>query len=1101
MTVSLPLEATNFFSIMRNEIKYAVILFLLALSFKSDAQAAVNENTSALFAKWISVAHKHGDRAKAIQYYEDLYKYAEASVDTLQKGALYKIDYSDLQFVMESYSLISSEVTHERIKEYLELDKAVSEYLYKKILDKEIYIEKISLVYLNGALLSRAAGLADDVIYYQRQRVQCFEENDIFESSDYVDALHCLANAYQEQKNDIYSAMQVHFTAFRAAVKHFGPNSPSVQKIFNSMAACEHRGVSNITFMAGNGDEYIDTENSTSVAEINKVNELWISILREVIDTYGFEYYNSLISKLQTIIEQQPRYSDISSTSSLYEAYAFKSDVLIASKDFAHLLLFLESEISKLNYLTISERTNLYIHVSEMLQEYKYHDVAIAVLEQRINDIDISEEDYEHLASELLSFYSYTGNSQLIKYSKYFLQPIQNGTIHLFNPNYYINALMSIAAIYGRHDTPDCVEQSNLLGELAYEVSKGNLPKAFMTTANKKKLDDVLNRVQVNPMWMYNAAWFYATIKSVSNCLSEAESLYKEAIQINQEYHLLNNNYNIQLDLVQVYAKEHKKEQVDQIVKEVLTQDIAEKDKLGIYDRISLCYWNLGDYHAMKPYLAKWAKLQLNDYIASALFMIKENRLSLSWVKHVDEMSLVASSLCSQAGEDYFDYCYDILLANKGLQLSIDEIIREDVISSNYPALIESYKKYKNAERADLEQTGAFEADFIRQYGFAFSEQGLREFRSWKEVRDKLKEGEVAVEFTLSATDKNSTGVYAALVLTKDIGLPVYIELCPREEIDKMNVDDMVTFVENGELFDKIWKPLLSKISGASTIYFSPFGYLSNLPLEYLDNNEEGLQKRKYLRVSTTGKLPSLEHKFQYTSASLFGGMEYTTDISSVASRENNISISISDSLLTRKGWEYLPGTKREVESIEAILKQHQLEVDTHIGGNGTETNFKKLSGNKKDIIHIATHGFYLPEGISLKLEDSGLIFTGGQNGWNGDYASTKHDDGILLSKEIAGMDLSNTDIVVLSACETALGKISNDGVYGLQRAFKIAGVKSIIMSIWEVNDEATEMMMTSFYTNLMSGHEKHEAFSMAIEELKTKYSSPAIWASFIMLD
>lgn len=1088
---------------MRNALKYVVAICLLSLTFKSSAQVIVNEDTLPLVANWISIAREQGDRVKATKYYEALYDYVTKASDTSLKGYIDTIALEDLQFIMESYSLIDSNIARERIRKHFELYREVLEYRYGKETNNANYIFQKSSAFISGALLSEAAGLADDAIYYQRQRVQYLDENNMSDTGGYCDALTGLASSYQKQKNDFYTAVQTYNKAFHAALKHLGPDSPAVQEIFDSMAVCAHRGVMNITFMAGKGDEFILAGESTSIAEINKINELWISVLRGLIDKYGIKYYNSLISKHQEIFEKRPRYENNPYASSLYEAYCFKSDVLIAGKNFSDLLIFLESEISKLNYLTISERANLYVHVSGVLQKYKYYDVAVAVLEQRINGKDISEEDYEHLASELLSLYSYTGNTKLISYSKYFLQPIRKGNIHLYNPNYYIDALMSIAVIYGKLNTPDGVEQMNLLGELAYEISKGNLPNAYATRSNKKKLDDVLNRVQVNPMWMYNAAWTYATIKSVSNCLSEAESLYKEAIQINQEYHLLNNNYKIQLDLVQVYAKEHKKEHVDQIVKEVLAQDIAEKDKLSIYDKISLCYWNLGDYHAMKPYLAKWAKLQINDYIASALFMIKENRLSLSWFKHVDEMGLVASSLCSQAGEDYFDYCYDILLANKGLQLSIDEIIREDVISSNYPALIESYKKYKSAERSDSKQTGAYEADFIRQYGFAFPEQGLREFRSWKDVRDKLNDGEVAVEFTLSATAKNSTVVYVALVLAKDSNLPTYIELCPREEIDKMNVDEIVTAVDNGKLYDKIWKPLLSKISGASTIYFSPYGCLNNLPLEYLDKNEDSLQNRKYIRVSTTGKLPSLEHASQYTSATLYGGMEYNADISNVSSRENNINIShvLADSQLTRKGWDYLPGTKKEVENIESILKQYHLEVDTHIGKDGTETSFKRLSGNKKDIIHIATHGFYLSDGYGLNLADSGLLFTGGQNGWSGAYASTKHDDGILLSKEIAGMDLSNTDIVVLSACETALGEISNDGVYGLQRAFKIAGVNSLIMSLWEVNDEATETMMTSFYTNLMGGYEKHEAFSMAIEALKNKYHSPAIWASFIMLD
>ena len=82
-------------------------------------------------------------------------------------------------------------------------------------------------------------------------------------------------------------------------------------------------------------------------------------------------------------------------------------------------------------------------------------------------------------------------------------------------------------------------------------------------------------------------------------------------------------------------------------------------------------------------------------------------------------------------------------------------------------------------------------------------------------------------------------------------------------------------------------------------------------------------------------------------------------------------------------------------------------------------------------------------------------------------------EDGILTAEEIAGMDLSNTDLLVLSACQTGLGDVTSEGVYGLQRGFKIAGVNSIIMSLWEVNDSATEVMMTKFYQNLAAGKSK----------------------------
>lgn len=134
-------------------------------------------------------------------------------------------------------------------------------------------------------------------------------------------------------------------------------------------------------------------------------------------------------------------------------------------------------------------------------------------------------------------------------------------------------------------------------------------------------------------------------------------------------------------------------------------------------------------------------------------------------------------------------------------------------------------------------------------------------------------------------------------------------------------------------------------------------------------------------------------------------------------------------------------------------------------------------------------------------LKRSGLMFSGGQHAWLGREIPEGIDDGVLTADEIAGMNLTGTDLLVLSACQTGLGEITNEGVEGLQRGFKIAGVNTIIMSLWEVSDAATEVLMTKFYTLLTKGKSKREAFDKAVEAVKKEYPSPEYWAAFIMLD
>lgn len=91
--------------------------------------------------------------------------------------------------------------------------------------------------------------------------------------------------------------------------------------------------------------------------------------------------------------------------------------------------------------------------------------------------------------------------------------------------------------------------------------------------------------------------------------------------------------------------------------------------------------------------------------------------------------------------------------------------------------------------------------------------------------------------------------------------------------------------------------------------------------------------------------------------------------------------------------------------------------------------------------------------------------------------------------------------MVVLSACNTAIGEYSLNGVLGLQRAFKKAGCKTIVMTLWKVNDRATSLFMTTFYGNLFSGASKHDAFTEAQKMVRKEYDDPYYWAPFIMLD
>jgi CHAT domain-containing protein len=162
---------------------------------------------------------------------------------------------------------------------------------------------------------------------------------------------------------------------------------------------------------------------------------------------------------------------------------------------------------------------------------------------------------------------------------------------------------------------------------------------------------------------------------------------------------------------------------------------------------------------------------------------------------------------------------------------------------------------------------------------------------------------------------------------------------------------------------------------------------------------------------------------------------------------------------------------------IDKVLRPN-VKVDTISGSSATEASFKKWSGKDVQMIHLSTHGFYVPKyrrsnltKVTLNpfnsldeqsLSRSGLLLAGANKAVK--LKEISGEDGILTAKEIARLDLSGVELVTLSACETALGDLSGEGVFCLQRGFKKAGAKTMIMSLWRVDDTATRLLMTCFY-------------------------------------
>jgi tetratricopeptide (TPR) repeat protein len=224
------------------------------------------------------------------------------------------------------------------------------------------------------------------------------------------------------------------------------------------------------------------------------------------------------------------------------------------------------------------------------------------------------------------------------------------------------------------------------------------------------------------------------------------------------------------------------------------------------------------------------------------------------------------------------------------------------------------------------------------------------------------------------------------------------------------------------------------------------------------------------------------------------------------------------------KRMEPLPGTKEEIVNIAGLLNTSNWKVQTKSDKKAGEYEFKKeLETKAPGVLHIATHGFAFPDEAKKesKLLDMnqtstykvsedpmvrcGLMLGGSNISWTGNpqkMIEQTGDDGILTAAEVANLDLSNTKLVVLSACETGLGKIEgSEGTFGLKRGFKLAGVEQMIVSLWSVPDKETMELMTLFYSDLTKTLNPVTSFEKAQKEMRNKYTTdPEKWAGFVLV-
>ncbi|SBW07680.1 CHAT domain-containing protein [uncultured Dysgonomonas sp.] len=537
----------------------------------------------------------------------------------------------------------------------------------------------------------------------------------------------------------------------------------------------------------------------------------------------------------------------------------------------------------------------------------------------------------------------------------------------------------------------------------------------------------------------------------------------------------------------------------------------------------------------------------------------------------LDAVYAVANGMAQENlhSDTYADLLYDIALFSKGILLNSTIEFEKIITNSNNTQLLKDYKDYKEL-KSQLDKIYTLplnqreNPELLESRLQSLEKKLLAQSKEFGDYTSYLKidhndvfnnlesDNDIVIEFVRGDGGAHNESIYGAVMYCKGWKNPMYFSLFTEKELlnltvnDKTleeilstgNMEDLNALYSDHRLYDMVWSRLHDDFYMKNNIYFSCDGLLHQIAIENLtaQNNVRLSEMCNMRRVSSTRELALRKDAPLNKTAAIYGGIDYNTNTEAMEylaevthTRGTPDYLSLPEDIKFA-AWRYLNGTRLEAESVQSRLKDTGFDITFRTGEEALEETFKQLSGKQTQIIHIATHGFFIPEKenknelkltfgqdyrskrLSESLYRSGLVFSGANNYWlNSGSFPVNIDNGILTAKEITEMDLRGTDLVVLSACQTGLGATTHDGVFGLQRALKNAGVNTLLVSLWNVNDEATQVMMSEFYKALNAGHNKSAAFDMAKNELKDKVftirnkeykgSDSYFWASFVMID
>jgi CHAT domain-containing protein len=467
-------------------------------------------------------------------------------------------------------------------------------------------------------------------------------------------------------------------------------------------------------------------------------------------------------------------------------------------------------------------------------------------------------------------------------------------------------------------------------------------------------------------------------------------------------------------------------------------------------------------------------------------------------------------------------------LKTKALLLNNTRRIRQAIFASQDSAIIHDFQRlstlknfasievFRKKSRASMTEVNN-QIDVLEKkvsYQIARITQSAKKEATLKDIQERLNKDEVAVEiiqtkkFGPLANQQHtlfgfsdSTAYFVVLIFKGHLDYTVIgngLELENRMMKFFKNSAGMVN--NDSILYTAFWKPFASKLLYHNSIYFSGDGVYNLINLNLLHNAHGYLLDQYEIILLSNLKDIVSDQKNRFHKTGIFIGHPQYTLAQEVKSFDPDQPITRAlraASMDEFKDEEFtdLPGTENEVAQGASILIEGGWSANKITGREADERHVKEAAN--PGLLHLATHGFFVEKG---RGEDpmlrSGLIFSGVKNA-----EAINGEDGILTAYEASSLTLDSTRLVVLSACETGTGEVKNgEGVYGLQRAFMIAGATNIIMSLWKVDDTATQKLMGYFYAAFVKSNNVRLAFKEAQQNLRDQYPEPHYWGAFVLL-